>query len=354
MKDRFGRVIDYLRVSMTDHCNFRCMYCMPEEGAPCSPKDEVLTTNELKLILEASIHCEFVKFRLTGGEPLLSKSLEDVASFLKSHSQVQEISLTTNGYLLADRAESIKKAGIDRVNISLDSLDPDRFARIARRGEFKRVWQGIETAIESGLAPVKLNCVVMRGVNDDEVAEFARLTIDRPIHVRFIELMPISWNLDGVEFHDPLVEAGHGLIALTANKKGMLDATEMRRMVVHTKETKLRIEEEFGSLSTADVVTNGPARNFRIPDALGTIGFISQISQDLCSRCNRMRLTTDGCLRPCLMSDGEMNLREIIRNGGSVLDVENAFRQVLAVKPERHYLAEGQVPVGRTMSQIGG
>lgn len=354
MKDRFGRVIDYLRVSLTDHCNFRCLYCMPEEGAPCSPKSEVLTVDELKIILEAAVKCEFTKFRLTGGEPLLSNHLEEITSFLKSFSEVREISVTTNGYLLADKASALKKAGMDRVNVSLDSLNPDQFAKIARRGEFKRVWQGIEAALSAGLHPVKLNCVVMRGLNDEEVADFARLTYEYPLHVRFIELMPISWNLDGVEFHDPLLESGSGLISLSKNKKGMLEASEMRKMVVHSKETRQRIEEELGELEPAEVITNGPARNFRLAGSQGTVGFISQISHDLCARCNRMRLTTDGCLRPCLMSDGEVNLRQILREGGNCASIEDAFLQVLAVKPERHYLAEGQMPVGRTMSQIGG
>ena len=190
--------------------------------------------------------------------------------------------------------------------------------------------------------------------DDDEVVDFARLTLAHPLHVRFIELMPIAWNQDGVTFEDPLLKTGNGLISISRNKPGMLSAIEMKKLSITAAEIQQRIEDAFGPLLPASIPTNGPARTWQIAGSQGTIGFISQISNDLCADCNRLRLTTDGFLRPCLMSDGEADLRSMLRKGADVKEIAESFRDVIAVKPERHYLADGQLPVTRTMSQIGG
>jgi len=354
MVDLFGREINYLRVSLTDHCNFRCIYCMPEEGAGFCSKEEALSFEELRIVLEAAVNSGFTKFRLTGGEPLLAPRLLDVISFLKSFPEVKDISLTTNGYLLAEKASQLLEAGLDRVNISLDTLKADRFKEVARRGELDRVWRGIDAALQEGLNPVKINCVAMKGVNDDEAVEFARLTLIKPLHIRFIELMPIAWNQDGMAFEDPLLKNGSGLISISKVKSGMLNAVQMKKMSISASAIQQMIESEFGPLEPTHIPTNGPARTWQVPGSTGTIGFISQISNDLCENCNRLRLTTDGFLRPCLMSDGEVDLRTMLRNGAGVSKIMESIARVISIKPERHYLAEGQHPITRTMSQIGG
>lgn len=357
MIDGFGRTIDYLRVSVTDRCNFRCVYCMPEDGYPVSPKDELLTFEELARVIGISVELGITKVRLTGGEPLVRKDLPELIRRIREHKGVTDLSLTTNGFLLPEMATNLKEAGLDRVNISVDTLREDRFFAIARRGNLQKVLDGLESAIHTGLSPVKINCVLMKGVNDDEVADFARLSIDRPIHVRFIELMPIRWNLDATDSFESMtaLRGESELFRLrVASNDGMLSDSEMRRRMVSNDFAIKRIEQELGSLAPADVVTNGPARSYRLAGAQGTVGLISQISNDLCERCNRLRLTADGQLRPCLMSDGEVDLRGALRAGGSDADIAHMIREVVAHKPERHYLAEGQKVTGRGMSQIGG
>jgi cyclic pyranopterin phosphate synthase len=357
VRDSFGRTIDYLRVSVTDRCNFRCIYCMPEEGYPVSPKEELLTFEELARLIHIAADLGISKVRLTGGEPLIRRDLPELIHKVASHSNVKDLSCTTNAFLLKAKAKELKDAGLRRVNISLDTLNPERFARIARRGSLQHVLDGIEEAFAVGLEPVKLNCVLMKGINDDEVVDFARLTLDRPIHVRFIELMPIRWNLDETEPMD-------ALLALTGNRdlfrlritqdEGMLSDVQMRRMIVSTDVAREAIEKELGKMSPAEIPTNGPARTYRVNGASGTVGFISQISNDLCSRCNRLRLTADGQLRPCLMADGEVDLRTPLRMGATDAEISELFLKVVQAKPERHYLAEGQKVTGRGMSQLGG
>jgi GTP 3',8-cyclase len=242
------------------------------------------------------------------------------------------------------------------VNVSLDTLREDRFLAIARRGSLQKVLDGIEAAKRAKLTPVKINCVAMAGVNADEAADFASLTIREEIHVRFIEVMPMRWNLDeDAPPFDPLSAHGTGnLIQLKVAGGGMLSDLDMRRRFVSAQVLRDNIEDVHGPLDEASVRTNGPARTYRIPGAKGTVGFISQISSDFCERCNRIRLTHDGFIRPCLMSDGEINLRTPMRNGASDVSIAELLRGVVAQKPERHYLAEGQKVVGRGMSQIGG
>jgi len=356
LKDRFDRTIDYLRVSVTDHCNFRCVYCMPDDGFPSTPKEEVLSIEELSRIVGVAAAAGIRKVRLTGGEPLLLKGLAKLVGSISRLQTVTDLSCTTNGFLLTEKAQELKEAGLHRVNISLDTLKPERFQSIARRGDLQKVVDGIRTAMEVGFAPVKINCVLMKGINDDEAADFAAWTLKEELHVRFIELMPMRWNLDETPSEFDLFSAhgGKGLLQLRQCAGDMLNDAQMRRLYVPAAEAKASIESRFGPMEEAVVVTNGPARSFRIPGARGTVGFISQISSDLCERCNRIRLTHDGFLRPCLMSDGELDLRGPLRAGASDEELAELFRTVVHQKPERHYLAEGQRVTGRGMSQIGG
>lgn len=357
MRDSFGRTIDYLRVSVTDRCNFRCIYCMPNEGYPVSPKQELLTFEEMARLIHLAADLGITKVRLTGGEPLVRRDLPELVRKVASHPNVQDLSCTTNAFLLKPKAQELKDAGLQRVNVSLDTLCPERFARIARRGSLQQVLDGLEAAFDVGLEPVKVNCVLMKGVNDDEAVDFARLTLERPLHVRFIELMPIRWNLDETEPMDAFaaLTGNRDLFRLRiAQDDGMLNDAQMRRMVVSTDVAREQIEAELGEMSPAEIPTNGPARTYRIKGAIGTVGFISQISNDLCSRCNRLRLTADGQLRPCLMADGEVDLRTPLRTGATDGEIKALFRNVVQAKPERHYLAEGQKVTGRGMSQLGG
>ncbi|AIE87123.1 GTP 3',8-cyclase MoaA [Fimbriimonas ginsengisoli] len=352
--DRFDRTIDYLRVSVTDRCNFRCVYCMPEEGFPCTPKEEHLSAEEFARIIGVAAGLGMSKVRFTGGEPLLRKDLPEIVRAARD-AGVVDLSATTNGHRLPEMAEPLAAAGLSRVNISLDTLRPDRFTAIARRGSLEIVLEGIRAAVEAGLAPVKLNVVALRGINDDEAADFAAWTLREPVHVRFIEVMPMRWNLD----EGPSMEAfsphgGAGLLQIRQAPGGMLSDADMRRRFVPCEELMASIEAVHGKLEPADLRTNGPARTFRLAGAPGTVGFISQISNDLCSRCNRLRLTHDGFLRGCLMSDGELDLRNPIRSGATDEEIRALFEHVVAHKPERHYLAEGQRVTGRGMSQIGG
>lgn len=350
--DAFDRRIDYLRVSITDRCNFRCVYCMPEQGFPATPKTEHLTIDEMARLVSVAVASGITKVRLTGGEPLLRKDLPWLVRTIAELPGVKDLSCTTNGYLLDEQASILAESGLHRINVSLDTLRPERFTDIARRGSLDRVLAGIEAALDSGLAPVKINCVLMKGVNDDEVADFAALTLDRDLHVRFIELMPMRWNLDEGPSYQPGCVSG--LVQLRQTGGDMLSDSQMRRMFHPAAEALADISARFGEAQPAEVQTNGPARSYRIPGAVGSIGFISQITNDFCERCNRLRLTHDGFLRPCLMSDGELDLRTPLREGASDADLASLFEYVVAHKPERHYLAEGQKVVGRGMSQIGG
>ena len=355
MKDPFGRTIDYLRVSVTDRCNFRCVYCMPEQGFPATPKDEHLTSDEFVRLVGIATKLGISKVRLTGGEPLLRNDLAEIVGQISNLSGVTDLSCTTNGFLLSEKASGLAAAGLHRINVSLDTLRPDRFQSIARRGSIDQVLNGVSKAVECGLAPLKINCVAMRGVNDSEAEDFAARTLREDVHVRFIELMPIRWNLDETDSFDSFAaHGGKGLLQLRQARGDMLSDLEMLKMFISSSETRGRIEAAFGEMIPADVVTNGPARTYRLKGARGTVGFISQITNDFCAKCNRLRLTHDGFLRPCLMSDGELDLRTPMRQGATDAELEQLFLHVVAHKPERHYLAEGQHVYGRGMSQIGG
>jgi GTP 3',8-cyclase len=372
--DAHNRIIDYLRISVTDRCNFRCVYCMPEDGADVAPSSDLLTTEEIVRVARIAIGLGITKIRLTGGEPLVRKDLPEIIAALGSMPGLRDLSLTTNGFLLASNAQRFADAGLNRVNISLDTLRPERFARLARRGDLKTVWDGIQAALRAELHPIKLNCVVMRGWNEDELPEFARLTLRFPLHVRFIELMPINWS-SGEDaaassfLGQPVAPSSAAPISLYANTKaatfarlaspsvantGTLDGLALRRAFVSMAEMQATIEAACGGLEPASVRTNGPATTFRLPDACGTVGFISQITRDRCRECNRLRLTADGNLRPCLMADGEIGLRELLRSGADDETLAEQFRLAVYHKPLEHRLEDGLLPTGRNMQHLGG
>jgi GTP 3',8-cyclase len=372
--DSFGRTIDYLRVSVTDRCNFRCVYCMPEEGAPIAPKDQILRFEEIERLLRIAAGLGMKKVRLTGGEPLVRKDIVQLVERVGATPGIEDISLTTNGLLLPKLAHDLASAGLNRVNISLDTLRHDRFQAIARRGNLNDVLKGIDASLSAGLTPVKLNAVAMRGVNDDELADFAAMTLESPFHVRFIELMPINWSTGDDSMRDMFAlsgaPAGQNVrlfaqqetdsfrsgfqVFQSDQQQGMLNAGQMRRMFISAEEMRRKIEDALGPMLPADVKTNGPARTFRLPGALGTVGFISQITNDICASCNRLRLTADGFLRPCLMADGEVDLRTPLRAGASDEDIQDLFLLTVKHKPFEHRLEDGMAPVGRNMSQLGG
>ncbi len=377
--DSYQRTIDYLRVSVTDRCNFRCVYCMPEEGAEVAPKAKILTFEEIERLVRIAVDLGMNKIRLTGGEPLVRKDIAFLVARIGAIPGLRDFSLTTNGYLLAPLAAGFAQSGLNRLNISLDTLRPERFRRIARRGELQSVLDGIEAARLAGLEPIKLNCVVMRGWNADEVVDFARLTLEQPFNVRFIELMPINWSQgeDGGrgmesffalsapsrEYQRPgnvTLYARPDLLSLEntfqihKTAAAQLDASQMRQAFVSSQEIREEIEAAFGPLEPAEVTTNGPARSFRIPGAKGTVGFISQITNDMCLTCNRLRLTADGQLRPCLMADGEADLQTPLRSGADDNEIAEIFRLTVLHKPKEHRLEDGCAPVSRSMSQLGG
>lgn len=331
LSDRFNRVINYLRISVTDRCNLRCVYCMPLQGVPWRPRQEILSYEEILRVVGVAASLGVSRVRLTGGEPLVRRGVPDLVAAMARLPGVREVSLTTNGMLLARYAEALAAAGLARVNISLDTLRPERFAAITRLGHFEDVWRGIEAAQRADLTPIKLNCVVIRGLNDDELADFARLTLERPWHVRFIELMPIGNQGDWGE--------------------GMPSQGE-RFMSVAQMEAQLT---ELGPLVPAgSVVGNGPAQVYQLPGAPGTVGFISPISEHFCATCNRLRLTADGRLRPCLLSDLEVDLRPCLRDGADPAQLKALIYQAAQAKPQGHRLPERIYPKGRGMSAIGG
>lgn len=379
--DSYNRTIDYLRISVTDRCNFRCVYCMPEEGAPVAPKEEILTYEEIERLVRIAVSLGMTKIRLTGGEPLVRRDIGALVERIGAIPGLRDLSMTTNGFLLERYAADFARHGLNRINISLDTLRPERFARIARRGNLDGVLTGIEAALAAGLSPIKLNCVVMQGWNEDEVVDFARLTLEQPFNVRFIELMPINWSKGDDSSSGSLrdffaLSAAPGYrpdsnIRLYAKEelgsfretfrvkdtnlqRGQLDSAQMRQAFVSTAEMRARIEAVFGPMEPAEVVTNGPARSFRLSGARGTLGFISQITNDMCVSCNRLRLTADGQLRPCLMADGEVDLRTLLRSGASDDEIAERFRLTVRHKPKEHRLEDGVAPVGRNMSQLGG
>ena len=324
--------INYLRISLIDRCNFQCQYCVPPDSPlNYSKNSELLINEELVVLLkEVFIPLGFNRFRLTGGEPLLRFNIVELVEAIASL-PIHDLSMTTNAFLLADRARDLYDAGLRRINISLDSLNPNSFARIVgqqSRYSWQKVWQGIQTAYEVGFDPLKLNVVVIPGVNDCEILDLAALSIERQWHIRFIEFMPIG---NGVLF----------------DEKGWIDSETIRQ----------QIRQKWG-LVEGRVTGNGPADVFQIPGAKGTVGFISQMSECFCDRCNRMRLSAKGWLRPCLLNEtGQVDLCSLLRSGESVDSLRDRVREVLAIKPEINYKQRESGATGgysKTMSQIGG
>lgn len=333
MKDKHGRVIDYLRISLTDRCNFRCIYCMPEEGVVPISHEEILTVEEVARLVRIAAGMGIRSVRLTGGEPLVRKGVVDLVEQISNTPGIENVSITTNGVLLPQMAGELKRAGLSRVNISLDTLDADQFAKITRVGKLEDTLAGIDAALEAGFDPVKINAVAVRSLDQDFLA-FARLSADRPLHVRFIEYMPVgsSSGVDG---------AGWG-------KKDVISCEELYDTINEkAREAGLPELEPAGK---DQPLGWGPARYFKFPDAMGTVGFISPISRHFCGDCNRLRLTSDGKMRPCLFSDDEFSIREALRNGTDE-DVRAVLAQVLDDKPDEHH---NKVGTERNMSQIGG
>ena len=323
--DNYERQIDYLRISITDRCNLRCTYCMPEEGIQPLTHHDVLRFEEIVRLVQVGAGLGIRHLRLTGGEPLVRKGVVDLVRMLRQVPGIESISMTTNGVALAPVAQALREAGLSRVNVSLDTLQPERYAAITRRGRLDDALAGIDAALSVGLTPVKINMVVVKGVNEDEAVDFARMSLERPWHVRFIEFMPLGEH-----------------------------AEQARRAYVSSDETRAEIEAVLGTLEPAEIVAHGPARTWRLPGAVGTIGFISALSEHFCGACNRLRLTSDGKLVPCLFSDQEYDLRGPIRTGADDAALRALWESVIASKPDGHHLEGALTTTEHRMSQIGG
>ncbi len=323
--DRFGRNIHYLRISLTDHCNLRCVYCMPEDMT-FRPNAEMMQDDEIMTLVRLFARLGFDKIRLTGGEPTVRARIVDIVRGIAETPGIRSISMTTNGILLGKLARPLKEAGLERVNVSIDTLDPARFKRVTRWGKLEQVWQGIQAAEEAGLKPVKLNAVVVRGYNEADVVDLAELTRDHPWQMRFIEMMPFA------------------------------GATDFQlRQVVKAEEMQARIEAALGVLEPVNRgELDGEARVYRLPGAQGEVGFISSVSAPFCSACTRARLTADGRLRLCLLRDQEVDLLTPLRAGATIDDLRQIILDGIWYKPWGHGLAEGDFATNRVMSEIGG
>ncbi len=324
-KDRFGRIIDYLRISVTDRCNLRCIYCMPEEGVPKLSHNEILTYEEILRFVKVSVSLGISKVRVTGGEPLVRKGIIDFCGKLVKIVGAGNVSITTNGVLLEEYADSLYNCGIRRINVSLDTLNKDRFAKITKRDFFDRVWKGILCAHNKGFYPVKINVVAMKGINDDEIESLAALTFKYPFHVRFIEFMPFSEK----KWADMYMSADEIIERLKS--MGVLEPTKSKN-------------------------SNGPAKYYKFSGAMGKIGIISPISHHFCSSCNRLRLTADGKLRTCLFSSKELDFKSLLRSSIDDVTLARHILDALKNKPARHKLNEEifRKCIGRPMTEIGG
>jgi cyclic pyranopterin phosphate synthase len=323
--DRFGRQARYLRISLTDHCNLRCIYCMPEDMT-FRPTAEMMQDDEILVLTRLFAELGFNKIRLTGGEPTVRPNLPEIVRGIAGTPGVQTVTMTTNGILLAKLASPLAAAGLKRVNVSLDTLNPGKFRRMTRRGDFEDVWNGILAAEQAGLTPIKLNAVVVRGYNEEDVVDLARLTLEHPWQVRFIEMMPFAGATD-------------------------LQLTQM----VPQAEMQQRIEQALGPLTPArDGQLDGEARVFQIPGAQGEIGFISSVTVPFCAYCTRARLTADGLLRTCLLREHEIDMLTPLRAGASEQELRALLLEAIWNKPWGHGLAQGEIPTNRVMSEIGG
>lgn len=323
--DRYGRRIHYLRISLTDHCNLRCIYCMPDQMT-FRPRAELMQDDEILRLTRVFASLGFDKIRLTGGEPTVRVQVVDLVRQIAAIPGLRTITMTTNGVLFARLAQALAGAGLTRVNFSLDTLDPEKFKRMTRCGSLEDVWQGIQAAEAVGLTPIKINTVVVRGYNEEDALDLAHLTVNHPWHVRFIEMMPFA---------------------------GATDFQQMQG--VPAIETFQRLETALGPLHPVnDGKLIGEARLFRIPGGLGEVGFISTISEPFCADCTRARLTADGRLRLCLLRENEVDLLTPLRAGASDEQLRDLLIEGIWGKPWGHRLADGEVPLNRTMSEIGG
>jgi cyclic pyranopterin phosphate synthase len=330
MLDHYDRDINYLRVSITDRCNLRCTYCRPKEGISLKGHADILRYEEILRVVSQTVKMGLIKVRLTGGEPLVRRGFVEFAGDLKKIKGLQDISLTTNGILLAQYAEDIFRAGITRINISLDSLDKEKYFQITRGGNLDDVFNGIAAAEKAGFAPIKINTVLMKGFNDNEALDFARLAFSKPFQVRFIEIMPVSE-----------VSAGRSADFLPT------------RQLLETINRHFRLEPLAGKKNKSD----GPARLYKMKDGLGEIGFINPVSDHFCSTCNRLRLTADGKLRACLLNDVEIDLREALSRHCDDDELAGLIREAILLKPQRHDLDctdRHLKKCHRDMSDIGG
>jgi GTP 3',8-cyclase len=323
--DRFGRRIHYLRISLTDQCNLRCLYCLPRQAAFCSTAD-LMQDDEILRLIGIFADLGFEKIRLSGGEPTLRANIVGLVRAISGTTGIKTVSMTSNGLLLSQLAGPLASAGLQRVNISLDTLDPLKFKRLTRVGILQDVWKGILAAEAAGLQPIKLNVVVVRGYNEEDVVDLARLTLDHPWQVRFIEMMPFGTT---ARFQ-------------TAN-------------LVTASETRQRIEQHLGPLTMVDGARlDGEAHLFTLPGAQAAIGFIYAISAPFCDSCNRVRLTANGVLRMCLLRECELDLLTPLRNGASTVELKNRIVDAIWNKPWGQGLTEGVVPLNRTLNEIGG
>jgi len=324
VNDSYGRNIHYLRISLTDRCNLRCVYCMPADMA-FAPPSHLLQDDELFRLVRIAASLGFDRVRLTGGEPTVRPNLVNIVGGIANIPGIQEIALTTNALLLENLAEPLAQAGLKRVNISIDTLDAERFQQITRFGKLEQVWRGILAAERAGLNPIKLNAVIVRGYNEDDIVDLARLTLDHAWDMRFIEVMPLG------SIADFQLES-----------------------VVPVAEMKSRIERACGSLVPVEWDGRNPARPYRLRGGRGTLGFISSVTEPFCEGCERMRLSADGRLRLCLLRDDEVDLLTPLRAGASDEELRALMSRGVHNKPWGHGLAQNVIAESRVMSQIGG
>lgn len=323
ISDALGRNIHYLRISVTDRCNFRCTYCMPPGGVQWIPHEEILRYNELERIIRVAAQMGINKVRITGGEPLIRKGIIPFIHDVARIPGIDDLAMTTNASMLADQAAALQAAGLKRVNISLDTLHRERFVQLSGRDMLPKVLAGIEQAQKVGLTPVKINMVVIKGINDDELADFARMTLQKPYQIRFIEHMPFRSDGDG--------------------NKQLVSVADMKASLAAQGFTTLQPEQHG----------NGPADVFRIPGAMGTLGFISPVTRHFCEHCNRIRLTADGRIKPCLLSNQEYNIKELMRSGCSDAQLQEYLYDIIWHKASQHHLSDTTI-LQRGMSKIGG
>jgi GTP 3',8-cyclase len=322
LADQFGRKVNYLRVSVTDRCNLRCRYCMPPEGVPPKGHEDILSFEEIEAVVAAGVELGITKVRLTGGEPLLRKGFIDLVRMLRAVPGLQDLALTTNGILLAPMAAELKAAGIGRINISLDTLKPERFKQMTGSGDWQKAHDGILAALAAGFAQVKLNVVAIAGYNDDEILDFVDFAKDKPLGLRFIEFMPL-----GNSFWE---------------SSKMLNSEAIKKIISQKYEL---IPAEKG---------NGTAEEFKIKDSPATVGFISPLSKKFCRSCNRLRLTSDGFLKPCLASRPEVNIKVPLRSGLRGTLLRRIFYEAMRLKPLNHKMDEGPAESSRHMAEVGG